>query len=100
MNEKLFQDLEPIREALEKLNSSFTKNGISHQFLESVEASGGIFTLRGNSGGLIYLAKCCIELAQSQSEGKHYHFDEAHILDNAEKPFVVVFKSASWDGNG
>lgn len=48
-------------------------------------------TIFANRVGLIQIAAYCIDLAERQSEGAHYHFDQVSV-DTAEVPLVITFK--------
>ncbi|QQL44619.1 Imm32 family immunity protein [Sulfuriroseicoccus oceanibius] len=44
-----------------------------------------------NREGLIQIAAYCLDLAERESEGAHYHFDETSV-DAAEVPMVITYK--------
>jgi hypothetical protein len=48
-------------------------------------------TIFANREGLIRIASYCLDLAERQSEGSHYHFDQASV-DAAEVPLVITFR--------
>jgi hypothetical protein len=92
-------DLSEIIDALGKIDDSSIDCDVSHHFLELVKtgAEGEEVTIRGNREGLIYLALQCLDLAFRKNEGSHHHFDEIEMLDSAEAPLVIAYKSASWE---
>lgn len=48
-------------------------------------------TLFANREGLIQLAVYCLDLAERQSEGAHYHFDQVSV-GAAEVPVLITFR--------
>jgi hypothetical protein len=48
-------------------------------------------TVFANREGLIQLAAYCLDLAERQSEGAHYHFDQVSV-NSAEIPLVITFR--------
>jgi hypothetical protein len=92
-------NLSTIIDALEKIDAASVDNGVSRHFLEVVKtgAKREEITIRGNREGLIYLALKCLDLALRKNEGSHHHFDEVSMLDTAEAPLVIAYKSAAWD---
>lgn len=56
-------------------------------------------TIFANREGLIRIAAFCLDLAERQSEGSHYHFDEGFV-DTAEVPIVITFRRGVESGPG
>jgi hypothetical protein len=48
-------------------------------------------TVFANREGLMQLAAYCLDLAERQSEGSHYHFDQVSV-DSADIPLVITFR--------
>jgi len=85
--------LEKIFLELKSLDQSIMDDPKSFHFLDSRKSPEGEFILAGNFEGLIHLASTLLGLTQNTFDGKHRHFDEANMLEENAKPFVVSFKT-------
>jgi hypothetical protein len=84
-------NLSEISAALEQIGEL---SGPARQRIEIARTggNGGEVTIFANREALIYIASLCIDLAERQSEGAHYHFDEVSV-DRAEMSVVISFRS-------
>lgn len=97
MKSEIETQLKAIAAQVQSFSDSFVQGGLSTHSLEVIDTAKSEVTIKGNSAGLIYLAKCCLDLAASQAEGKHFHLDEQHMLDRADRELVLTFAKAKWD---
>ena len=89
--------LEQAHSVLEGLDDALCRSQIVRHHIETKNGPDGTLEIYANAEGLVHLAYEILNLARGGFEGKHHHFDNAGMLDNCERPFVVSYKSAEWD---
>jgi hypothetical protein len=58
------------------------------------EDGGKTVMLSANQEGLVYFASILLSLANSQSEGQHFHFDINTVLDRADYNLILKYVKA------
>lgn len=91
MNDIQKRQLEKLIESVTHLDRSLLDTKPAQHHIESRRAEGNVTEIYANAEGLIHIAAKVLSLAQSEFVGKHYHFDEAGMVDSCEQPFVIGY---------
>ena len=86
-------NLSEVADALEVIRSDLHRHGAA-PVLELVKSEAPLneIALFGNREGFLYLAQCCLSLAESSTPGAHYHFDRTSGLHRADMSLVIAHK--------
>ena len=85
-----------IEKKIKKLKDLFVELFDNHSFNNSyisIKNSGDEIVLKANQEGIVLLIEELIDLCESNIVGKHYHLDEAGIINKCDIPIIISYSN-------